>query len=232
MRSDEQTLTDEHAESTVKAVLDELNVYDAEEVDKITAIYDYICENVTYDEAGLASKNPLSFSAYAALINKTSVCQGYANLFYRLALELGVDARVITGTGNGGPHAWNIVRVGTKYYNLDATWDAGKSTYEYFLCSEEDFEDHTRDDVYATEEFHAEYPMATETYGAGLPGDLDGNEELNTNDAIQLLLHVSMPTMFQISGDADFTGDGKIDTNDVIQLLLHLSLPSMFPLYK
>ena len=62
------------------------------------------------------------------------------------------------------------------------------------------------------------------------PGDIDENEEVNTDDVIQLLLHVSMPDMFAINVDADFTGDGQVTTDDVIQLLLHVSMPDVFPL--
>lgn len=222
-------------DAAVKTVLDELNVYEADELTKITAIYDYICENVTYDNAGLAANNQKIYSAYAALVDKTAVCQGYANLFYRLALELGVDARLIAGTSKSQPHAWNIVRMGGKYYNVDTTWDAPRAAagqeYAYFLRCETDFAEHTRDAEYLTDAFQAAYPMAENSHGATTPGDLDGVEGVNTDDVIALLLHVSMPGTFHINGDADFTGDGKIDTDDVIQLLLHVSLPDVFPLY-
>ena len=101
---------------------------------KLKMIYDYICSNVTYDYSHLSDPTyQLQYTAYAALINGTSVCQGYAVLFYRMALQSGVDARLISGTGNGGPHAWNIVKIGSYYYNLDSTWDAGNSYYYYFL---------------------------------------------------------------------------------------------------
>jgi hypothetical protein len=62
------------------------------------------------------------------------------------------------------------------------------------------------------------------------PGDLDGNEVVNTDDVFKLLLHVSMPNMFPVNGNADFTGDGVVTTDDVFRLLLHISLPDMFPL--
>ena len=68
----------------------------------------------------------LKYTAYAAMINKTAVCQGYASLLYRLLLECGVDCRVVTGYGNGGRHAWNIVEVDGKYYNV-----AGTSGYRW-----------------------------------------------------------------------------------------------------
>ena len=148
----------------IDAVLDELNVDNATEYHKILAIYDYICENVTYDYENLEDTSYyLKHSAYAAMMHNTAVCQGYAVLFYRLALELGVDSRLISGDG-GGPHGWNIAQIGTLYYNLDSTWDAGMTSYNYFLRSSSNFGNHTRDAEYDTKEFHAQYPMATSDY--------------------------------------------------------------------
>ena len=68
-------------------------------------------------------------------------------LFYRLCKEAGLSVRIISGTGNGGAHAWNIVRIGSKYYNVDCTWDGqNEATYNDFLLkSEADFSDHTRE---------------------------------------------------------------------------------------
>lgn len=63
-----------------------------------------------------------------------------------------------------------------------------------------------------------------------LPGDLDGNEKVNTDDVFQLLLYISLPDMFPVKGNADFTKDNAVTTDDVFQLLLHISLPDMFPL--
>lgn len=63
-----------------------------------------------------------------------------------------------------------------------------------------------------------------------LPGDLDGNEKVNTDDVFKLLLYISLPDMFPVKGDADFTGDNAVTTDDVYRLLLHISLPDMFPL--
>ena len=156
-------------DAAVEALLNELDLWDATDYEKICGIYDYLCHNISYDYDNLEDDSyTLKFSAYAAMINKTSVCQGYALLFYRLALELGVDARVITGLGYGGGHAWNIVKIGDWYYNLDATWD--RSWYEagldyaWFLRGSEEFPDHVSDEEYLTAEFQTAYPISQTNY--------------------------------------------------------------------
>lgn len=63
------------------------------------------------------------------------------------------------------------------------------------------------------------------------PGDIDGNGEVNRDDVIALLLHVSMPDSFNIHADADFNRDSAVTRDDVITLLLHVSMPGAFPLY-
>ena len=65
---------------------------------------------------------------------------------------------------------------------------------------------------------------------AAVLGDCNGDGAVSTDDVVQLLLHLSLPDMFSISGHADFTGDKKVDTEDAVQLLLHISMPDMFPL--
>ena len=133
-----------------------------DDYEKVKAIYDWLCTNVVYDHTNLNSPEyMLKHTAYAAAINHTAVCQGYAVLFYRLALECGIDARVIAGKGEGAKgwedHAWNIVKLGGNYYLLDATWDATKelyqkpAKYDWFLKGSESFISHnpgTEQDTY------------------------------------------------------------------------------------
>ena len=74
---------EEKVDKEVEAVIDRLGLRgDMSDYEKVCAIYDYMCENIVYDEANLENKAyTLKFSAYAALINGTAVCQGYASLF-------------------------------------------------------------------------------------------------------------------------------------------------------
>ena len=108
---------------------------------KVQAIYNWITANVKYDYSHMNDPTYWpQYTAYAAAVQKKAVCQGYANLFYRLANDAGVDCRIITGKAYNddgtADHAWNIVRMeDEKYYCLDATWDAGSDPkdYDYFL---------------------------------------------------------------------------------------------------
>ena len=159
----------------VNALLNTVAAEGNSDYQKIKAVYDYICENVTYDYANLNDETYLlKHSAYAALVDKTAVCQGYATLFYRMMLEMGIDCRVIPGLAeDGSAHSWNIVKIGDVYYNLDATWDAGYDEYYWFLCNTINFPYHYRYMEYATTQFHTDYPMAAENYTEGSEGVAD-----------------------------------------------------------
>ena len=63
-----------------------------------------------------------------------------------------------------------------------------------------------------------------------IPGDIDSSGEVNRDDVVALLLHVSMPDAFPLTIPADYNGDGLVTRDDVIQLLLHVSMPDAFPL--
>ena len=153
------------------------------EAKKIIKIHDYICNHVDY---AYNSKEEQIYTAYGALCTGKAVCQGYAVLFYRLCKEAGLSVRIISGTGNGGAHAWNIVRIGSKYYNVDCTWDGqGAATYNNFLLkSEADFSNHTRKSwkvvgnhylYYTSAEFNAQYPMTEKSW----------DESDNSNDSVE-----------------------------------------------
>ena len=153
------------ADSLIAALQEQLNLQEKSDYQKIKVIYDYICSNVTYDYKNHNDDSyKLKYTAYAALVNGTSVCQGYANLLYRMLLEAGIDCRIITGVSNGEAHAWNIVKLDNTYYYLDSTWDAQREKYSYFLKGTTDFDSHTSNGEYNTEEFQKAYPIADSGY--------------------------------------------------------------------
>ena len=147
----------------VEKVLDELNVYNEDEYTKTKAVHDFITENIVYDYA------LKKFSAYDGIVSKNVVCNGYATLTYKMMKDLGVKVRCITGYAGKDYHAWNIGKIGTKWYNIDNTWDAANGDnnyvyYTYFLRNNVDFPNHERDEQFTTYEFNASYPMSKTSY--------------------------------------------------------------------
>ncbi len=149
-----------YVNSEVAALVSSLGLSDPSKSDyrKVLAIYDWMTPRIVYDYDHVNDDDyKLKNTAYAALKNRTAVCQGYSVLFYRLAMEAGIDARIISGVGytdaGSEAHGWNIVKIGDKYYPLDSTWDASRKqadlAYKYFLAGLPDF---SKDHVVLTDE--------------------------------------------------------------------------------
>ncbi len=134
-------------DTKVKSVLKEMNLSGKSDYVKVRTIYHYICNHVTFDDT-VDKTSDIKKSTYGALINQKAVCQGFATLFYRLALEAGVDCRFVKGdatkVAKTYEHGWNIVKLGNKYYNLDVTWDSFNTPYnfQYYLKGSNNFKDH------------------------------------------------------------------------------------------
>ena len=148
-----------------------------DDYEKIRTIYNWVSTNVVYDYDHLNNEPEYQTmrTAFGALIDGTAVCQGYACLLYRLALELGIDARVITGQGNGENHAWNIITPGDGlYYYLDSTWESKyfETTgswlwygFDYFLLGANTFElAHTLSEDFLTSTFISNYAISSTEY--------------------------------------------------------------------
>ena len=174
------TTAEEEAEADAKLaeIMEELNLDSLSDAGKIKAIYDYICSHVTYDHRN----NLIRYSSYAAIVNGRAVCQGYAVMFYRMALTAGIDARLIAGSANGN-HGWNIVELDGQYYNVDSTWDAERyPIYSYFLTGSQSFDKkHTRWEEYA--DFILHYPTPVIDYADRKDGQTVSGTYVSYNPA-------------------------------------------------
>ena len=137
--------------------------------EKVSFLYHYVTEHVEYDDYNLDKKMEwIHYTAYSALVNGRAVSNGFALLVYRLMLEAGIDCRCIRGNHNEGSddrEAWNIVRLGDVYYNVDAAWDdSAYPYYGYFLRCDKNFYLHSRDIEYLTEDYYERYPMSPTDY--------------------------------------------------------------------
>ena len=153
----------------VDEIMQKLDPENKTDYEKVSAIHDYICDNVEYEAA--ADEKDIKRTAYGALIEGRAVCQGYSVSLYRLLLEAGIDNRIVFGEGvspdgTAGAHTWNIVELYGKYYYMDITWDDSTGSRDYFLVpAGAGFEEeHIAGDPYKEDTFTERYPIAAEAF--------------------------------------------------------------------
>ena len=115
-------------------------------IQKIKAIHDWIILNCEYDyDNYLNGTIPTeSYTMQGLLLKGRAVCAGYTQTFSEFMRSLGIACKEVSGTGNGGNHAWNMVKVNGKWSWIDVTWDdpvpdtKGQILYNYFMLSDKE----------------------------------------------------------------------------------------------
>ena len=162
----------EYVNTHTKEILAELGTSQMSDYSKVKAVHDYVCELITYtNDVDNAS------SVYGAYVRGKGLCNSYALCMYKLLVEAGVPCHWIGGSAGTGRdsagHAWNIVKLGDQWYNLDATWDDAdndKISYDYFLKGTADFDEadtsqvHTMDNEYYESSYLTDFPIAETSY--------------------------------------------------------------------
>ena len=120
------------------------------EWDKLIYIHDFICQNVQYDKL----RKPYAHEIIGPLGQGVGVCEGMAKSVKILCDTLGIWCVIAISEANPDNgvkyrHAWNIVKIGSRFYHLDTTFDNGlcRETddirYDYFcLPDKQIFRDH------------------------------------------------------------------------------------------
>ena len=106
-----------------------------------TYISNYIINNCRYV---VGENDKYASTAYGCLVEGKANCEGYAKAFDVLAAKMGLESELITGvTDKGENHAWNQVKIGLDWYNIDVTWEdtdvEGEVRREYFLRPDKEF---------------------------------------------------------------------------------------------
>jgi hypothetical protein len=87
--------------------------------DALLYFHDTIVTNCSFSD-----ESEHSNSAYGSLSDGYAQCEGYAFGFSFLCDKAGIENIVVTGRNAAGDtHAWNKVRFGGAWYNIDCTWD-------------------------------------------------------------------------------------------------------------
>ncbi len=114
------------------------------DLEKELAIRDYIITHTKYDKENYVKGTipDESHSPYGVFINGVAVCDGYSRSFQILLNAVGIESKMVVGDfdslngsiselpeskkdddTNSLNHAWNIVKVGNEYFQVDVTAD-------------------------------------------------------------------------------------------------------------
>ncbi len=112
-------------------------------------IHEFLLKNVTYDKL----KKQYSHEIIGPLQQGIGVCEGIAKTVKVLCDELGIESLIAVSEADPEQgvryrHAWNILKLGGKWYHLDATFDNslkryGTDRFDYFNLDDRSiFRDH------------------------------------------------------------------------------------------
>lgn len=127
---------EDYVDKKVTAILNEIIHPEMNDFMKEKTIHDYIVSHIKYDETLVLH------SAYAGLAQGTTVCQGYALLAQKMLTQSGVQSIIVEGTGAGQLHLWNLVKINSRWFHLDCTFDdpipdnQNNIDYTYFNLSD------------------------------------------------------------------------------------------------
>lgn len=97
------------------------------EADKVSAIYEYVVMNTSYDYEKLNTvQNGYEPNIEDTYATRKGICYDYAALFGAMCRSQGIPTKMIKGYASGvqGYHAWNSVYVGGQWKTIDTTADA------------------------------------------------------------------------------------------------------------
>lgn len=213
--------------------------------EKVKSIHDYICSINEYpDPQGTFSDGstwygPMAHEPTGVFLKGLAVCEGYAEAFKLLCDREGVPCITVLGTGDGGAHKWNYVKMeDNKWYLVDATWN-DQTAYvfnDYLLCGTDtmtpffdperpDSEVHVPIGTMYTGATPLQYPvLQKDSYGKIIlrynPGDITIEDSMNVifvgKDITSLQSKFVMPSNFSasITSYTDLTGGQITVTKD------------------
>ncbi len=107
------------------------------DVEKALLLHDALALRCEYDYTVLDDED--RYTPYGALIHGKAACQGYAEAYAYMLMQLGIPCGLCKSDFMN--HAWNIVEIDGKEYHVDVTWDdptvdlCGRVRHESFLRS-------------------------------------------------------------------------------------------------
>ena len=123
----------------VASVVEQCTTGDMTQKKQLERCFDYFVKSAVYErKEGIPTGDWTESYAKDILLNSKGNCYNYASAFAYIALGLGYEARVCTGTvtsslGGRTPHAWTEVKVGNSWYIFDTEMQRAKGSGYYKL---------------------------------------------------------------------------------------------------
>lgn len=130
---DMQKKIDAAADKMIAELADGMSEYEI-----VRFFYDKLASEVEYNENAENLRD-----IYGALVDKSTVCGGYAKAFSYLCSKIGIESITITGDFNETPHMWNMVKINGEWYHIDVTSGNAMNTdypyirYDYFCVTDD-----------------------------------------------------------------------------------------------
>ncbi|XP_038584700.1 kyphoscoliosis peptidase [Micropterus salmoides] len=149
----------------VKTIVQSITRGARNELERLRAIWVWLCHNIEYDVSGYLGHSEKLSSPEEVIAAGRGVCCGYSNLCTEMCREVGIECQEVPGHSKGigyrqghslknvkSDHLWNAVLLGGQWFLLDACWGAGRVDMEhesfvrrfddfYFLTDPEEFID-------------------------------------------------------------------------------------------
>ncbi|XP_008281409.1 kyphoscoliosis peptidase [Stegastes partitus] len=149
----------------VKAIVQSITLGARNELEKLRAIWVWLCNNIEYDVSGYLGHSEKLTAPEDVIAAGRGVCCSYSNLCTEMCREVGIECQEVPGHSKGvgyrqgqslkhvkSDHLWNAVLLGGQWFLLDACWGAGRVDMEhesfvkrfddfYFLTDPEEFID-------------------------------------------------------------------------------------------
>ena len=133
-------------------LVDQANTLCQTDLEKVFYVHEWLVQNIAYDREHLSDDVQDDHNLRGALLEGTSVCDGYAKTYALTLRKLGITGVLVTSKDIG--HAWNMVELDGNWYQVDCTWDdpvdgsdqLGYCMHKHLLCTTEGMNTNHNDD--------------------------------------------------------------------------------------
>ncbi len=176
-----------------------------------------------HDEYPVGNTKENNHCDYTVFLNNTAVCDGYARAYDILLHDAGIESYYVSSgkyyddtTNDDVSHAFNILKLGGRYYLADPTANAFMYDYNKYNINS-NFTSPDKWTINKVSELHDSSNMYIPAKVKNFLGDLDGDGYFTRNDTNQLrrALNGEIELTEQATIYVDYNFDGQITEEDV-----------------